>query len=138
MILDKVEVVGARNPIDEANLIQRTNEEIGVVFDVVDIILIGLKLTGLDLSTLGWRGLDDMVGEGGIGFGKIENFVVGRIKFNKLGRIGRNNCFKFFRKTIDFGSDSCSFLIFPIFSNEIEVESDIGKRFLSNGLIEIN
>lgn len=91
------------------------NQEVGVVFLVIGVVMVSLDLTSLVAVVLGrWRG-DVLVEELVVFLGQIENFTVGRGESNILGRGSRNDFNDLVWKVFYFIFDQLGNLLLPLF-----------------------
>ena len=114
-VLNKNNIVAVGQPGGILEILLGADEEVGIVFDIVDIVVAGFNCAGLRLSALGRGRSNNAVGDLAIGFGKIEDFVVGGIESQMGSRDGRYQALESFGEALKPGLHNLGELLAPFF-----------------------
>lgn len=113
-------------------------EEVGIVFEVVDVIMVSLDLTGLFLGALGgWRG-DVAVFQLTVFVGKVEDFVISRGEGNILGRAGRNDFLDLLGQIFYFVIYKLAGKALPFLFDKREAGGDVKEIVAVGGGVEVD
>ncbi len=136
VLIDEGEIVGVGNPRGIKNFTFGANKKVGVVFEIINIVIVGLEVTLFGLSASGWGWSNKIRGNITVGLGEVENFVVIAGKLKVLSRVGGNKRLNVFGEGLKFGGKNGGGLGLPVKMDSVEIMGNIDESLGRDGSVK--